>query len=78
MNEQSFRVCHVCRSSELGDVLFDIDETETSTDAKDGFESIPPNVFGTLEVQLDEPDFLNPNSYTSVHQILRNIGVRAG
>ena len=46
VNEQSFRVCYGCRSSELGDVLFDIDETETSTDAEDGFESKPYTLEG--------------------------------
>ena len=34
INEPSFRVCHVCRLSDLGKVLFNIDDSETATNPK--------------------------------------------
>ena len=53
INEPSFRIFHVWRSSDLGKVQFKIDDSETATN---------PNVYGKLQVKLDEPDFVNPNS----------------
>jgi len=74
--DPSFRVCRNCGGKLLRPHL-DVDEEQSEMETYGAFEqckSSCPNITCTT----GEPDFVNPNSYENIIQVLQNISYRAG
>ena len=72
-----FKFCRVCASN-LEDCHVALDSTDETVNLRDYFPGITSPVDERVEVTLGEPTFQNPNSYESVANILREIGIKSG
>ena len=75
---ESYRVCHNCGGSVIKETVeppkLSLDDEFSPYKCFESFQSFLPDI----NCNAGEPDFVNPNSYATIIQLIQNIGIRAG
>ena len=76
--DESYRVCRNCGGSVIKETIeppkLSMDDEFSPDKCFESFQSFLPDI----NCSAREPDFVNPNSYATIIQVIQNIGIRAG
>ena len=74
----TFRLCRYCggKVTKCSEEV-SVPAPEITINAYDSFSDMPI-ISQNISCTIGEPDFINPNSYRTITQVVQNIGVRAG
>ena len=76
--DESCRVCHNCGGRVIKETVeppkFAMDDEFSPYKCFESFQSFLPDI----NCNASEPDFVSPNSYATIIQVIQNIGIRVG